>query len=420
MRKRDIPFRWHPDERPPQIEDHSKAKLDILRSYLRAYFDRLNSNPYREEFKLDLVDGFAGGGTFLDREKIVLGTPLIMLEEAEEASERLNQGRAKPLRFDCKYYFVDKETNHTEHLRKVLAERMHPIDDEKIVVINSLFQDVVGKIIEQILSRQPKAGRAIFLLDQTGFAQMPLEIIAQIFHALPAAEVILTFAADALTNHLSDRLSQIKAVAPLEFTDSQIRDLIAFRENGEKALAQRTLRDHIRALTGATYDTPFFLRPKGSRRALWFLHLSRHPTARDVMMQVHWKSSNRFEHYGSVGFGMLGWDALRSETLPLFHFGEMEFGELRNQLLSSMPRELFSVVSEEPITVDAMRHRFANRTAARYSDLDATVLALFREREFAILDPDGKARSPAVKRLKPTDWITLPATPLLPGFSRRR
>ena len=343
-----------------------------------------------------------------------------MLEEAEEASERLNQGRAKPLRFDCKYYFVDKETNHTEHLRKVLAERMHPIDDEKIVVINSLFQDVVGKIIEQILSRQPKAGRAIFLLDQTGFAQMPLEIIAQIFHALPAAEVILTFAADALTNHLSDRLSQIKAVAPLEFTDSQIRDLIAFRENGEKALAQRTLRDHIRALTGATYDTPFFLRPKGSRRALWFLHLSRHPTARDVMMQVHWKSSNRFEHYGSVGFGMLGWDALRSETLPLFHFGEMEFGELRNQLLSSMPRELFSVVSEEPITVDAMRHRFANRTAARYSDLDATVLALFREREFAILDPDGKARSPAVKRLKPTDWITLPATPLLPGFSRRR
>ena len=414
-----MPFRWHPNERPPPIEDHSKAKLDILRNYLRAYFDRLNSNPYREEFKLDLVDGFAGGGTFLDRDEIVPGTPLIMLEEAEAASERLNRGRAKPLHFNCKHYFVDKEERHTEHLRKVLAERGHPIDDEKVVVVNSLFQDVVGKIIKQILSRQPKAGRAIFLLDQTGFAQMPLDIVAQIFHSLPAAEVILTFAADALTNYLSDRLPQIKAVAPLGFTDSQIRDLIAFRENGEKALAQRTLRNHIRALTGATYDTPFFLRPKKSRRALWFLHLSRHPTARDVMMQVHWKSLNRFEHYGSVGFGMLGWDALRSETLPLFHFGEMESETLRNQLLSSMPRELFSVVSEEPITVDAMRHRFANQTAALRSDLDATVLALCREGEFAILDPDGKARSRAAKQLRHTDWIALPATPLLPGFSRR-
>ena len=57
-------FKWHPDEPPPLIEEHSKAKLDVLRSYLRAYFDRLNVNPARDEFKLDLIDGFAGGGTF--------------------------------------------------------------------------------------------------------------------------------------------------------------------------------------------------------------------------------------------------------------------------------------------------------------------------------------------------------------------
>ena len=234
MRRKDAPFRWHPDERAPQIEGHSKAKLDVLRNYLRAYFGRLNSNPYRDEFKLDLVDGFAGGGTFLDRDEVVPGTPLIMLEESAAASKRLNQNRTKPLNFDCQYYFVDKEVNHTDHLRKVLNKCGHPANDEKIVVIHSLFQDVVGKIIKQILSRQPKAGRAIFLLDQTGFSQMPLELVAQIFHELPAAEVILTFAADALTNHLADRLPQIKAVAPLEFTDSQIRDLIAFSGKMER------------------------------------------------------------------------------------------------------------------------------------------------------------------------------------------
>ena len=415
-----MPFRWHPDERPPQIEDHSKAKLDVLRSYLRAYFDRLNSSPRREEFKLDLVDGFAGGGTFLDQEEIVPGTPLIMLKESEEARERLNQNRTKPLHFDCKFYFVDKEANHTDHLRKVLIERGYPVNDEKIIVINNQFHDIANDIIEAIRRRQPKAGRAIFLLDQTGYTEVPLKIIAQIFHELPTAEVILTFAADALTNYISYNLPLIKALAPLEFTDSQIHDLIAYREHGEKALAQRTLRDHIRTITGATYDTPFFLRPKKSRRALWFLHLSRHPTARDVMMQVHWKSLNRFEHYGSVGFGMLGWDALRSETLPLFHFGEMESGELQKQLLSSMPGELFKLVSDEPMTVDAMRHKFANQTAARYSDLDAAVRELCREKEFVILRPDDKAHAHAPAQLRPTDRIALPAMPLLPLFSRRR
>ena len=73
-------FRWHPDEPPPQIEAHSKAKLAVLRGYLRAYFDRLNVNPVRESFKLDLVDGFAGGGVFQDGDSVLPGTPLIMIE----------------------------------------------------------------------------------------------------------------------------------------------------------------------------------------------------------------------------------------------------------------------------------------------------------------------------------------------------
>ena len=88
-------FEWHPDEPPPYIEAHSKAKLTVLRSYLRAYLDRLNVNPQRQEFKLDLIDGFAGGGTFLDGDTVVSGTPLVMLEETATAKDRLNEKRVK-------------------------------------------------------------------------------------------------------------------------------------------------------------------------------------------------------------------------------------------------------------------------------------------------------------------------------------
>ncbi len=44
-------FRWRPGDPPPPIEEHSKAKLTVLRHYLRAYFDRLSVNPSREEFR---------------------------------------------------------------------------------------------------------------------------------------------------------------------------------------------------------------------------------------------------------------------------------------------------------------------------------------------------------------------------------
>lgn len=171
-----MPFEWHPDQPPPQIEAHSKAKLRVLRSYLGAYFDRLNSNPNHDAFKLDLVDGFAGGGTFLDEGEVLSGTPLVMLEEAESASERLNRNRIKPLQVDCKFYFVDKEAAHTDHLRKVLAERGQEIDEDRLVIRTGLFENEIENILRSIHRRQPRAGRAIFLLDQTGFSRVDLAL----------------------------------------------------------------------------------------------------------------------------------------------------------------------------------------------------------------------------------------------------
>ena len=413
-------FRWHPDEKPPQIEAHSKAKLRVLRRYLRAYFDRLNVNPHREEFKLDLVDGFAGGGLFSDGNDLVPGSPMVMLEEAEEAKVRLNRRRTKPLAVDCQFYFVDREKAHTDHLRRTLTQHGHVDNGDKIVVRTGLFENEIDDILKSIHQRQPRSGRAIFLLDQTGFAQVKLGLVARIFDELPAAEVILTFAADSLINFLSERPQMVTAARPVGLSEEQIRRLIEEKnEYGGKALVQRTLRDHARFLTGATYDTPFFIRPEQSRRALWFLHLSRHPTARDVMIQRHWDIQNTFEHCGIGSFGMLGWDALLEDgTRSLFRFQDLDRQQMHKELLNELPRELFSLVSEEPVTIETFRHMFANRTAARFSDLDEVVLQLFREKEFAVLDQDGKERSRALKRLKTSDRIALPSTLLLPGLSR--
>ena len=415
-----LTFSWRLSEPLPELEEHTKAKLDVLRRYLRAYFDTLSVKPVRDEFKLDLVDGFSGGGTYRYGNNIEPGSPLIMLEEAEAAEERLNENRTKPIRFDCRFHFVDVVPDHTGHLRKVLAERGYDVDGREIFVHDSPFEDVADRIIESVRVRQPRAGRAIFLLDQTGFSNVKLELVARILRTLPRAEVILTFASDVLLNFLTDSPQLIRAVAPLELTQSQMQELIEFRDgDGGRALSQRILREQIRSITGADYDTPFFIRPKHSRRALWFLHLSRHPIARDVMIQCHWNSFNTFEHYGSGDFDMLGWDALHAGEVPLFNFTEIDAGRLDEQLLRSMPAELYALAFEEPITVDAVQRALANKTAARFSDLDKVFLRLAQEGEFAILRPSGKVRSRALTRLDPTDRIAIPAQRLFPNLSRR-
>ena len=413
-------FQWNPDGSPPQIEPASKAKLNVFRGYLRAYYDRLNRSPYRDEFKIDLVDGFCGGGTFRDNMETISGTPLIMLEETESAKDRLNQKRTKRLRFNCKFHFVDKNKEHTDHLRRVLTERGYQVDGGNITIHTNSFREVAGRIIGDVSRRQPRAGRAIFLLDQTGYAQVEFELIAKVFHELSAAEVILTFAADALVNYLAETPTVFRAVSPIQLSESKIQDLIKYRDgDGGRALIQRVLRDHTLLHTGAQFDTPFFIRPRQSRRALWFFHLSQHPTARDVMIQRHWATSNTFEHYGPGDFGMLGWDTLQdSETLPLFRFGSSEEEELRRQLFNSLPKEIYRLASEEPVSVGAFRRAIANRTAARFLDLDKIVLDLAKEREIQILTHDGKVRSRALTRLVPSDFIAFSMTMMFPTFSR--
>ena len=412
-------FSWRLNDPLPELEEHTKAKLDVLRRYLRAYFDRLAANPARDEFRLDLIDGFAGGGTYQYGDSVESGTPLIMLEEYKSAQDRLNQGRSKPLRFNCKFHFVDVRPDHTNHLRQVLADRGYRVDNKEIVVHDSPFEDVAEDIIADVLSRQPRAGRAIFLLDQKGFSQVELTLVARIFERLPTAEVILTFAADALVNHIADTPTFVQAVAPLELSEQQIKEYIQLKSGiGGRALVQRVMREHFLTHTSAKYDTPFFIRPKQSRRALWFLHLSRHLTARDVMIQCHWNSFNTFQHYGTGDFNMLGWDALNTGTLPLFSFEDFEAEQMRTQLLNSIPEELHALAAHDPVTVDAMHHALANRTAARFSDLDKVVIRLAQEGEFDVLSPSGRMRSRRLTQLDPTDRIAIPTQRLFPGLSR--
>ena len=409
-------FEWAPGEPPPKLEAHSAAKLRVLRAYLRAYCVTLNLRFQRDEFRLDLVDGFCGGGTYQnDQGDIVPGSPLVMLEEMAEAQQRLNRERTKLLHVDFRCFFVDKKRAHIDSLRQALNQRGYGPSDARITLRAGRFEDECEAVIESILARQPRAGRAIFLLDQQGYSVVQLEMVRRIFEKLPSAEVILTYAADGLFNFLADAPELLARLERLGFTRYQAVELIEHKQRGRRALIQRSLRSLILNTTEASYYTPFFIRPRISRRALWFIHLSKHPTARDVMLQLHWELSNTFEHYGNGDLGMLGWDAMKDpDEIELFNFTEDDGKALHRQLMESLPRELDAAVAKEPIPVGTVHHRFANLTAATQAQMDQAIVQLFQEGEYDIRDKDGKLRSRRIQLLHPSDHILLPSNLTLP------
>src|SRR5947208_13207761 len=87
--------KWREGHEPPTIRAHSLAKHRVLRAYLERYVSVLTANPRQKQFKLTLVDGFAGGGKYLEagsREERP-GSPMIMLQAMKSARDAARAAR---------------------------------------------------------------------------------------------------------------------------------------------------------------------------------------------------------------------------------------------------------------------------------------------------------------------------------------
>ena len=419
-------MKWGLDGKLPRVEEHTVTKLNLLRDYLRAYIDRL-STITRETFKLTLVDGFAGGGHFIYKDEIIPGSPLIMLNEGESAEHRhnkLNMSRRNQINFEFKYRFVEKNTIHHACLKKALESAGHLVNNDKISVHNLAFDDVAEDIIDEIRVDQPRAGRSIFLLDQTGYSHVALKNMRNILDLLPKAEIILTFAMGGLINFLSnDGLSMRKAYASIELTEKRIDEIFQATNDNTiscNAASQRLMYRHIvdKLQTPKLYSTPFLLNPR-SRRSIWFIHFSRHPTARNVMVEQHWKHAGYCGHFGPGSLDILGRDSLISEYPELFSFTELELPNLKLELLDKLPPRIHDMAKIEPVTVEELHKQIANDTAAKFFTIDEIVCQLHNEKEISILNSTGKIRSMNITRIKASDLISVPDTLIFPVMSRR-
>ena len=411
-------FVWSDGHSPP-LRSHTGAKLRLITHYLEKYFDTVVPSPVSDRLRISLVDGFCGGGTFLaDGGGIISGTPLIMLKAVEEAQVRLNKGRHKNLKIDVTYYFIDRSSSVIGHLKNELRKNGYGSRlDVDIHVLQGEFQNEYENVISHIQKRA-YAGRSIFLLDQCGYNKVPLQICRNILSSLKRSEIILTFAIDWMIDYLTMNDKCLTAVEPINITKKQIKDFLQTKGLKEhRYIVQRLMSRHLRSQTGAPFFTPFFIRSSEAGRDLWLIHLSKHPTARNVMTSSHWAIGNESIHQGEPGLDMLGFDPHWENGLfSDFMFDANAGLRMDKALQHDIPRRISELDSHGPVTLDSFQLEIANNTAARIDQIEKGLMESYKRKDIEIVTPTGKPKQ-VVAKLTKSDGIRIPRQISLPGIN---
>lgn len=401
----------------PRLERHSEVKHALLRDYLVDYFLTLVARPEQDQIKLTIVDGFCGGGLYVnDDGHVTPGSPLVILNAITEAKARVMQEfqRQKDIKFDVLLICVDVNVSAINHLRHVLEARGYGdlLRNNQIQLVRGTFAEHTSALVAIARSRTPRIGRALFVLDQYGYGKVPEAALQEIFARLERPEVILTFNVDSLINFLSrDNLAAFERRTGLggAITAEHLDD--ALRGPNWRRSIQSNLYRRITSQSGARFFTPFFVRPDKGHGDFWLLHLSQHWKARDVMARTHWAHHNHFVHYLAPGLNMFstGYAAKiddDGQAQSAFEFDDMASRSSMRALHEQIPRLLAE--QREGIPFREFFVSQVNATPATESMIARAILDLVREKQIQVVGNDGSVRN-VRSSLKDEHIIRVPA-----------
>ncbi|EPX76408.1 three-Cys-motif partner protein TcmP [Salipiger mucosus] len=359
-----------------EIKDHSLRKHKILREYFAKYLRVRCVSPFQEKFRLAVVDGFCGGGSYQGGAQ---GSPLIFLEELKVASTELNAVRSsqglKPITIECLLILNDKNPDAIEGLKLSLQLIEAEIRDRfrhlriELRIFNQAFEEACPEIEE--LLRRGGYQNALFNLDQYGHNQVDRRTLQRIMRAPRAStEVFYTFSIQGLVSFLK-RTDPAGLKAQLRYLDLPEDQLGIFWEPMSKGeflgVAERLVFEAFESC--GTFHSPFSINNPGGWR-YWLIHFSRSYRARQVYNDVLHSNSTAQAHFGRSGLNMLSYDPMQEGGLYLFDLPGRE--QAKEQLAEDIPRLVAG--SGDAIQMEAFYEGIYNQTPAHADDIHETIM----------------------------------------------
>lgn len=377
-----------------KLEDHSRRKHKILREYVFDYLTVRCKIPQQSQFRLAIVDGFAGGGKYHCGTS---GSPLIFMEVLKNAVEAVNTHRAVQrlgaIEIECLLIFNDASRDAFEILKTHVAPMQADIMQTcpklhlRVEYLNEAFEAAYPKI--KSFLGQGRYRNVLFNLDQCGDSHVERDTIIDIMQSYPKAEIFYTFMISSLLAFLKkDQPEQVAARLGYLGIKSSDTDSLngTMSKNSWLGAAEKIVFEVFQRC--APYVSPFSINnPDGWR--YWFIHFANACRARQVYNNILHDNATLQAHFGRSGLNMLSYDPRHDEGI-LYLFDDNGRISAKNQLLDDIPR-LVSEVGDTMPVMDFYESIY-NVTPAHADDIHA---AIIENPDLEVVTPTGGGRRKA-------------------------
>lgn len=290
-------FLWNADGSDlPSVEAHTKARHRVTEDYVKDWIITLCGNNIGKSKKVTLIDGFCGGGMYVDEETQERwpGSPIRLLRSVKEGLEFVKQYRGKPnYELDAKFIFVDSKKEHIECLKKqIFSSELGDYAQEKCDFICSEFEIILPKIMTELKQRR---GSSLFILDPTGYTDVSMHAVRTIIN-LGKTEILYTFMIDFITRFVRQRETTLRnAFTEILEADGFFKNLsseVNFETQDKKGYIRNETLRLFRQRGRATYAYSFALLPSAGIVKYYLIHLATNPTAQKVIKFSLWAHNN--------------------------------------------------------------------------------------------------------------------------------
>lgn len=307
------------DQGKPRIDAHTKAKHKVIETYIENFICTLYGKGRKGITDFTIVDGFCGGGDYLDSESgSWRGSPTRIIEAVRSGYERASRN----YNLDIEYIFIDEQKNHIDYLKSISlpshgleklactgSEVTQIGDFGSLTESLTFYEQEFEKIAQDIILPSWNDKRFyFFLLDPCGWTDVTMNTIRQI-NSHKKSEILFTYMIDSIRRFgltkqrdILDRTFEAQGYFSEKFKDYEVEHeqqyfrneiIRLFRDKGKAkfVFTFALISDSISKLAQKPIK-------RDSNRVLYYLiHLSNHERAVEVMKESFSREKNLIYQY---------------------------------------------------------------------------------------------------------------------------
>ncbi len=261
------------------LDDHTRAKHEILRRYLQAWLPIMTS---RNEQVL-IIGGFAGPGEYVGGEP---GSPLIAIDTF------LNHDYAQIREKKVTFLFIEEDARRCEYLEQLLKARQqaHQFPQQATYqIVQSTFDETMTELLSSLEERWLRIAPTFAFIDPFGYSDTPMSIISRLM-CYYGCEVLITFMYEEINRFLdADYRTKEYQYDTLFGTKEWRRIAKASSDSKDRMRRLHDLyRDQLRAVGGAKYVRSFRMLNKRNTTDYFLFFGTNHPRGLSAMKDAMW------------------------------------------------------------------------------------------------------------------------------------